>query len=169
MPFFPLRTCLLLALGGGSTVAAAAAAGGGGAVDAKQHASNSSNSSSKVATGKATDSGRGGVTKKTNGLSNSKLSIHTAMGANSWAVINQARPRIVKVLDNFGDDIVQMKVAAPGMQVVGRIYLSNQQQDGDPAVAALAWLDQVGPLCGGGCDTLRRICSFVRSFIRAFY
>jgi hypothetical protein len=79
-----------------------------------------------------------------NSLSNSKLSIHTAMGTDSWTVINQARPRVIKLLDNFGDDVVQMKAAVPGMQVVGRIYLANQPTDGDPAATALAWLQQVG-------------------------
>eukprot|EP00750_Incisomonas_marina_P005853 INCI14178.1.p1 GENE.INCI14178.1~~INCI14178.1.p1 ORF type:complete len:331 (+),score=73.83 INCI14178.1:165-1157(+) len=75
-------------------------------------------------------------------LSNSKLSIHSGGGDSSFQVLEQAQPRVVKLLDTFGDTATKMKAAVPGIQIVGRIYLPEQPQTGDPAAAALAWMQQ---------------------------
>lgn len=53
-------------------------------------------------------------------LSKSKLSIHTGMGTNSWAVINGAHPRLIKLLDNF-DQAAAIKEAVPGIVIVGEL------------------------------------------------
>lgn len=60
----------------------------------------------------------------------------------SGPALCQARPRVIKLLDTFGD-AAKIKAAVPGIQIVGRIYLSSQPQEGDAAAAALAWLKGV--------------------------
>ena len=46
----------------------------------------------------------------------------------------------MKLLDNFGP-AAAIKAAVPSTVIVGRIYLSNQPQDGDPVAAAQAWFN----------------------------
>jgi len=68
----------------------------------------------------------------------SKLSIHTSMGDNSWLVVKQGKPRLIKLLDSFGD-APAIKSALPDITIVGRIYLDNQPQSGDPVDTANWW------------------------------
>ncbi|KAH3759660.1 hypothetical protein Pelo_8558 [Pelomyxa schiedti] len=75
-------------------------------------------------------------------LSNSKLSIHTGMGQYSWTILNGGQPRVVKLLDNFGD-AASIKKSVPGIVIVGRIYLDSQPMDGDPATRASEWWSEV--------------------------
>ena len=72
-------------------------------------------------------------------LSNSKLSIHSGMGSLSFQFIEQAQPRILKILDSFGSDVVQAKQDNPNMLIIGRIYLDSQPMSGDPTQAAYNW------------------------------
>jgi len=72
------------------------------------------------------------------GLSNSKLSIHTGMGTDSWQILKQGLPQVVKLLDNFGS-AADIKESVPGIVIVGRIYLAQQPQSGDPAATAQSW------------------------------
>ncbi len=62
-------------------------------------------------------------------MTQSKLSIHTGMGTNSWDVVNSGQPRLIKLLDSFGA-APQIKQAVPGIIIIGRIYLDNQPQSG---------------------------------------
>jgi len=71
-------------------------------------------------------------------LSRSKLSIHTSMGPNSQKIISTGHPRLVKLLDSFGD-AAWIKSQDPGIAIIGRIFLAGQGQSGDPAAAARAW------------------------------
>ena len=80
--------------------------------------------------------------KKYTSLSNSKLSIHSGGGDSSFNLIGNAHPRVVKLLDNFGDTATKIKQINPRIVVVGRIYLPNQPQTGDPVAAAQTWLQQ---------------------------
>eukprot|EP01094_Clydonella_sp_ATCC50884_P018048 TRINITY_DN3265_c0_g1_i2.p1 TRINITY_DN3265_c0_g1~~TRINITY_DN3265_c0_g1_i2.p1 ORF type:complete len:345 (-),score=69.34 TRINITY_DN3265_c0_g1_i2:1160-2101(-) len=75
-------------------------------------------------------------------LSGSKLSIHTGMGDNSWAVLQQGQPRLVKLLDNFSQ-AADIKQQLPGIIIVGRIYLEDQPNTGDPKQTAQQWWDGV--------------------------
>eukprot|EP01121_Diplochlamys_sp_Union-15-3_P022733 TRINITY_DN976_c0_g1_i3.p2 TRINITY_DN976_c0_g1~~TRINITY_DN976_c0_g1_i3.p2 ORF type:complete len:243 (-),score=29.79 TRINITY_DN976_c0_g1_i3:197-925(-) len=74
-------------------------------------------------------------------MTNSKLSIHTSMGTNSWNVVKNGQPRVIKLLDSFGD-AASIKQTVPGIIIVGRIYLPNQPTDGDPVQAAKNWWSQ---------------------------
>eukprot|EP01106_Pelomyxa_sp_JSP_P016785 TRINITY_DN643_c0_g1_i1.p1 TRINITY_DN643_c0_g1~~TRINITY_DN643_c0_g1_i1.p1 ORF type:complete len:311 (+),score=54.67 TRINITY_DN643_c0_g1_i1:56-988(+) len=82
------------------------------------------------------------VVLQASALSNSKLSIHTGMGTNSWTIINGGKPRVVKLLDNFGD-AASIKSNVPGVVIVGRIYLDSQPMDGDPTTRANEWWNKV--------------------------
>mmetsp|Transcript_8283 Transcript_8283/g.12591 ORF Transcript_8283/g.12591 Transcript_8283/m.12591 type:complete len:308 (+) Transcript_8283:3-926(+) len=75
-------------------------------------------------------------------MSSSKLSIHTGWGQASENVVNQGKPRLIKFLDNF-EAAQQVKNTVPGIVTVGRIYLANQPQDGDPTSQANTWWSQV--------------------------
>jgi len=74
----------------------------------------------------------------------SKLSIHSGMGNNSWKIVENGKPRLIKLLDVF-DGATQIKSDAPGIVVVGRIYLPDQPTDGDPQERANEWWSNVGP------------------------
>ena len=50
-------------------------------------------------------------------MSGSKLSIHTSMGDESWDVISQGLPRLVKLLDSFSD-ADKIKATVPGIIIV---------------------------------------------------
>jgi len=69
----------------------------------------------------------------------SKLSVQTSFqGSYAMQFIQGARPTVVKLLGHWemADDI---KAASPDTKIVGRIYLSHQPMDGDPAVRAQEW------------------------------
>jgi len=80
-----------------------------------------------------------------NAITNSKLSIHTGFsgsGSGSWSIVRTGHPRVIKLLDNF-QPAVALKQAVPGIIIVGRIYLPDQPQSGDPLVAAQNWWNSV--------------------------
>lgn len=69
----------------------------------------------------------------------SKLTLHTGFtGPLSMQFIASAKPRILKILDNFGP-AAQVKSVSPGTLIIGRIYEPNQPQDGDPVQRANEW------------------------------
>jgi hypothetical protein len=70
----------------------------------------------------------------------SKLGITTSFaGPVSLPFIREARPRIVKIIDNFGA-AAEIKAQSPGTIIVGRVFDMNQQpQDGDPVLRAYEW------------------------------
>eukprot|EP00039_Didymoeca_costata_P019143 m.336404 g.336404 ORF g.336404 m.336404 type:complete len:654 (-) comp17844_c0_seq1:69-2030(-) len=70
---------------------------------------------------------------------NSKLSIHSGMGSQSWQFVQQAQPRVIKLLDVFGNVPLQIKKLSPQTLIVGRIYLPSQPMDGDPVQRAQEW------------------------------
>ena len=73
------------------------------------------------------------------GTSGSKLTIHTGFTAGqSMAFVSGAKPRLLKILDNFGP-AAEVKSLSPGTLIVGRIYEANQPSDGDPAQRAQEW------------------------------
>jgi hypothetical protein len=73
------------------------------------------------------------------GTSGSKLTIHTSFtGALSMNFSRDAKPRLVKILDNFGP-AAEIKSASPGTVIIGRIYEQNQPSDGDPVTRAQEW------------------------------
>jgi len=73
------------------------------------------------------------------GTSGSRLTIHTGFtGFLSMAFIRDAKPRLVKILDNFGP-AAEIKAVSPGTAVIGRIYEASQPADGDPAQRAQEW------------------------------
>jgi len=74
-------------------------------------------------------------------LSSSKLSVHTGMGDKTWDVLKTGQPRLVKLLDNFSQSKA-IKDTVPGITIVGRIFLPNQPQTGDPTQAANDWWSQ---------------------------
>jgi len=75
-------------------------------------------------------------------VSGSKLTIHTGFtGPLSMQFIQNAKPRLVKILDNFGP-AAQIKTVSPATIVIGRIYEPSQPQDGDPARRAQEWWDR---------------------------
>eukprot|EP01006_Ploeotia_vitrea_P012606 TRINITY_DN3332_c0_g1_i1.p1 TRINITY_DN3332_c0_g1~~TRINITY_DN3332_c0_g1_i1.p1 ORF type:complete len:322 (-),score=23.52 TRINITY_DN3332_c0_g1_i1:81-1046(-) len=79
----------------------------------------------------------------THALSSSKISIHTSMsGANSHNVVFQGKPKLIKLLDSFGQ-AAQIKKSLPGVVIVGRIYLAQQPTNGSPQQAAQAWWGKV--------------------------
>ena len=76
-------------------------------------------------------------------MTTSKLSIHTSMsGSNSWSVVQQGQPQVIKLLDTFSPSF-QIKQDDPGVVIVGRIYLPNQPQSGDPTTTAQDWWNYV--------------------------
>ncbi|HLF06381.1 MAG TPA: hypothetical protein VI893_04295, partial [Thermoplasmata archaeon] len=78
----------------------------------------------------------------------SKLTIHTGFqngGGESWRFIQEAKPGVVKIMDNFGDNganVARIKQLSPGAIVVGRIYHVNEPGDGDPEQRARDWWDR---------------------------
>jgi hypothetical protein len=78
--------------------------------------------------------------------SHSKLSIHTGMGTNSWKILNEGNPKLIKLLDSF-DSAAEIKQKYPYLILIGRIYLPSQPQDGNPAQRAQDWWsgNNVGP------------------------
>jgi len=69
----------------------------------------------------------------------SKLTIHTGFtGPLSMQFIADAKPRLVKILDNFGP-AGQIKSLSAGTLIIGRIYEPSQPQDGDPGERAQEW------------------------------
>jgi hypothetical protein len=73
------------------------------------------------------------------GASASKLTLHTGFtGPLSMQFIERAKPRIVKILDNFGP-AAQVKALSPATLIIGRIYEPSQPQDGDPGARAQEW------------------------------
>jgi hypothetical protein len=75
------------------------------------------------------------------GTTASKMSIHTGWGAASLGFVREARPKVVKLLDNFGG-ARDIKAASPGTIVIGRIYEPDQPQDGDAGQRAQQWFDR---------------------------
>ena len=74
--------------------------------------------------------------------SGSKLTIHTSFtGPLSMAFIRDAKPGLVKILDNFGP-AAEIKAASPGTRIVGRIYEASQPSDGSPEQRAQEWWDR---------------------------
>jgi hypothetical protein len=75
----------------------------------------------------------------------SKLSIHTGfLGGESMLFIEQAKPTVVKILDNFGP-ASQVKQKSPDTKIVGRIYDdANQRMDGSPEDRAQEWWNRHG-------------------------
>ena len=53
------------------------------------------------------------------GVSNSKLTIFTGMGSISWDFIKGSSPRVLKILDAFGDNVVNVKKYSPDTVIVG--------------------------------------------------
>ncbi len=71
--------------------------------------------------------------------SGSRLTIHTSFtGPLSMAFIRDAKPGLVKILDNFGP-AAEIKSASPGTLIVGRIYEASQPSDGSPDERAQEW------------------------------
>ena len=71
--------------------------------------------------------------------SGSKLTIHTGFtGPLSMPFIRDAKPGLVKILDNFGP-AAEIKAASPGTLIVGRIYEASQPSDGSPEQRAQEW------------------------------
>jgi N-acetyl-anhydromuramyl-L-alanine amidase AmpD len=69
----------------------------------------------------------------------SKLTIHTGFtGPLSMPFLRDAKPRLVKILDNFGP-AADIKAASPGTLIIGRIFEPTQPVDGDPAQRAQEW------------------------------
>ena len=73
------------------------------------------------------------------GTSGSKLTVHTSFTAGlSMAFVRDAKPRLLKILDNFGP-AAEVKALSPGTLIVGRIYEAGQPADGDPGQRAQEW------------------------------
>ena len=74
------------------------------------------------------------------GLTRSKLSVHTGPNAGNTTVnlVTAGQPRVIKLLDSFGNT-ERLKSLAPGLVVIGRVYLPYQPQDGDPQEVTLSW------------------------------
>jgi len=76
------------------------------------------------------------------GASKSKLSIHTGFtGPLSMQFLRDAKPRVVKILDSFGQ-AAEIKQLSPQTQIIGRIFLASQPMDGSPAQRAQEWWDR---------------------------
>lgn len=73
---------------------------------------------------------------------NSKLSIFSGGGSLSNSFVQNARPKLVKLLDNFGP-AAQWKQESPETIIIGRIYQANQPETGDPKQAAQNWWNSV--------------------------
>ena len=62
------------------------------------------------------------------GTSGSKLTLHTGFtGGLSMAFVRDAKPRLLKILDNFGP-AAEVKALSPGTLIVGRIYEAEPDQ-----------------------------------------
>ena len=61
------------------------------------------------------------------------------MGTDSWQIVAQGQPRVIKLLDSFSG-ATAIKQQAPGIVIIGRIYQEQQPTSGDPKAAAQAWL-----------------------------
>lgn len=74
------------------------------------------------------------------GLTGSKLSVHTGpnIGDATINLVTAGQPRVIKLLDSFGGT-ERYKSLAPGLVVIGRVYLPYQPQDGDPQEVMLSW------------------------------
>lgn len=66
-------------------------------------------------------------------LTNSKLSVHSGpYDSNATlSLVTAGQPRVIKLLDSFGN-VDKYKSLAPGITVIGRVYVPDQPQDGDP-------------------------------------
>ena len=72
----------------------------------------------------------------------SKLSIHTGFtGPLSMQFLRDAKPRIVKILDSFGQ-AAEIKQFSPETRILGRIFLPSQPMDGSPSQRAQEWWDR---------------------------
>ena len=67
------------------------------------------------------------------GLTHSKLSVHSGPneGDATIGLVTVGQPRVIKLLDSFGN-AERYKSLAPGLVVIGRVYLPYQPQNGDP-------------------------------------
>jgi len=71
----------------------------------------------------------------------SKLTIHTSfLGGESMRFIEQVKPAIVKILENFGP-AQEVKRKSPNTRIVGRIWYDDRQRlnDGNPEDRAQEW------------------------------
>eukprot|EP01006_Ploeotia_vitrea_P022703 TRINITY_DN55110_c0_g1_i1.p1 TRINITY_DN55110_c0_g1~~TRINITY_DN55110_c0_g1_i1.p1 ORF type:complete len:293 (+),score=11.06 TRINITY_DN55110_c0_g1_i1:18-896(+) len=77
-------------------------------------------------------------------LTASKLSIHSGpnCGTATSSFLHEGQPMLIKLLDNF-KVATEYKKIVPGIQVIGRIYLANQPQNGDPKQQAQNWWSKV--------------------------
>ncbi len=76
-------------------------------------------------------------------MSTSKISVHSGgLQPVTTQFLHQAQPRLIKILDSFGDTGARMKAIVPGIVTVGRIYHDTQPQDGDPTQRANEWWTQ---------------------------
>ena len=66
-------------------------------------------------------------------LTKSKLSVHSGPTDSNATlnVVTVGQPRIIKLFDSFGN-VDKYKSLAPGITVIGRVYVPEQPQDGDP-------------------------------------
>lgn len=63
-------------------------------------------------------------------MSTSKISVHSGgMQPVTTQFLHQAQPRLIKILDSFGDTGARMKAIVPGIVTVGRIYHDAQPED----------------------------------------
>ena len=76
-------------------------------------------------------------------MGTSKISVHSGgMQPVTTQFLHQAQPRLIKILDSFGDTGARMKAIVPGIVTVGRIYHDAQPEDGDPVQRANEWWNQ---------------------------
>ncbi len=76
-------------------------------------------------------------------MSESKISVHSGgMQPVTTQFLHQAQPRLIKILDSFGDTGARMKAIVPGIVTLGRIYHDAQPEDGDPKQRANEWWSQ---------------------------
>eukprot|EP00048_Salpingoeca_helianthica_P023512 m.24826 g.24826 ORF g.24826 m.24826 type:complete len:314 (+) comp8781_c0_seq1:2821-3762(+) len=78
------------------------------------------------------------------GLSHSKLSVHAGpyISSDTTDFVRDGQPRVIKLFESF-DTAAKLKQLAPGLVIIGRIYLTEQPEDGDPTARAQQWWAQV--------------------------